>query len=71
MIKRWLVLLLLTWCLVGCGKAETPTSGGKSASYWAEVLHQGDIKLRRKAVIKLGSLSTRRWGGITWRPWAR
>jgi hypothetical protein len=40
----------------GCGSKPTYTSGGRSASYWAEVLTQPDVEMRRKAVAKLGPM---------------
>jgi HEAT repeat protein len=52
--------ILVTVCgalvLVGCGKTHTPTSGGRTASYWAEVLQKEEVELRRKAAAKLGPL---------------
>lgn len=48
---------LMVLCLAcGCS-SETPRSGGRTASYWAEVLKQDDnVELRRKAALKLGPL---------------
>jgi HEAT repeat protein len=51
--------LALLGCLVaGCGNAESVTSGGRTAAYWADVLEQQnkDVTLRRKAATKLGAL---------------
>jgi HEAT repeat protein len=51
-------LAIAVCLLVGCGKTNPPTSGGRTASYWVEVLQQPDpdVELRRKAAAKLGSL---------------
>ena len=58
MARRWVWVLLLTCLLGGCGKTEPPRSGGRTASYWVEVLQQPDpdVELRRKAALKLGPL---------------
>ncbi len=58
MARRWLCLAILAFTLIGCGKAEPPRAGGRTASYWAEVLRKPDpdVELRRKAAAKLGSL---------------
>jgi len=52
----WVAILALT--VVGCSKSLPPQSGGRTASYWAEVLQQPDpdVELRRKAATKLGTL---------------
>jgi HEAT repeat protein len=50
------VIVGVAMVLTGCGKAYPPTSGGRTASYWAEVLDQPDVELRRKAAAKLGPL---------------
>jgi HEAT repeat protein len=49
---------LLACLVAGCGNAETATSGGRTAAYWADVLEEQnkDIALRRKAASKLGPL---------------
>jgi HEAT repeat protein len=48
----------LTLALAGCSKSQPITSGGRTASYWAEVLQQPspDVAQRRKAAEKLGPL---------------
>lgn len=57
-MRKWTVLVILIAALLpsGCGKSYPPTSGGRTASYWAEVLHKEDVELRRKAAAKLGPL---------------
>jgi HEAT repeat protein len=55
-LKRLIHMLLLAFVLAGCAKKEPMRSGGRTASYWAEVLQQDDIDLRRKAAKKLGPL---------------
>jgi HEAT repeat protein len=57
--KRLLFVTLLALSIAGCGAKEVFTSGGRTASYWADVLVKPDpdVKLRRKAVTKLGPLS--------------
>ena len=32
----------------GCGAKPTYTSGGRTASYWAELLEEPDVEMRRK-----------------------
>ncbi len=54
--KFVLVMAWVALVLTGCGKTYPPTSGGRTASYWAEVLQQPDVELRRKAALKLGPL---------------
>jgi len=56
MAKRWICVALLAALIAGCGKKPPLTSGGRTASYWAEVLQQPDVELRRKAAGKLGPL---------------
>jgi HEAT repeat protein len=55
MIRKTGILLLLFVC-IGCGTSPPPQSGGRTAEYWAEVLGQSDVGLRRKAATKLGPL---------------
>lgn len=57
-LKPWMPLLVLWIGLAGCGKSETPRSGGRTASYWAQVIQKPDpdVDLRRKAAAKLGPL---------------
>jgi HEAT repeat protein len=55
MTRRSLYLLLALFVLAGCS-ADPPRSGGRTAGYWAEVLQQPDVELRRKAATKLGPL---------------
>ncbi len=52
---RSMALLLVVGLVCGCG-AEPPRSGGRTAAYWAEVLKQNKVELRRKAATKLGPL---------------
>jgi HEAT repeat protein len=58
MRKRWICLLAAVLVLGGCQKKHPPTSGGRTASYWAEVLQKPDpdVALRRKAALKIGPL---------------
>jgi HEAT repeat protein len=51
--------LFFAVALSGCHKREPLTSGGRTASYWAEVLQRPDpdVGLRRKAAVKLGPLT--------------
>jgi HEAT repeat protein len=46
------VVLLLS----GCGPARPTLLGGKPVAYWVEALRGPDVKLRIKAVRKLGNL---------------
>lgn len=57
MAKRMLfvALALVAAWLVGCAK-DPPQSGGRTASYWAEVLRGSDVAEKRKAATKLGPL---------------
>jgi HEAT repeat protein len=55
-IKGFFVLAAVALVPTGCAKTYPPTSGGRTASYWAEVLEQPDVELRRKAATKLGPL---------------
>jgi HEAT repeat protein len=55
MAKRLICVVMLALVVVGC-KKEPPRSGGRTAAYWAEVLHQDDVEQRRKAAVKLGPL---------------
>ncbi len=64
MVKRSICLFLVFALLSGCGKSDPPTSGGKTASYWIDMLKQSDVKLRRKAVTKLGPLALMDTGAI-------
>jgi HEAT repeat protein len=54
----WIVLAFLLCVCAGCAKQDPLTSGGRTASYWAEVLQtpNPDVELRRKAATKLGPL---------------
>jgi HEAT repeat protein len=56
--KRLICVVFLAAMHTGCGKDEPPRSGGRTASYWAEVLQKpdGNVELRRKAAVKLGPL---------------
>jgi hypothetical protein len=56
MVRRVAWAAVLVMVASGCGKAPPPQSGGRTAGYWAEVLGQPDVPLRRKAATKLGSL---------------
>jgi HEAT repeat protein len=55
-MKGVFVLASMALVLSGCGKTYPPSSGGRTASYWAEVLEQPDLEQRRKAAAKLGPL---------------
>jgi HEAT repeat protein len=39
-----------------CRAKPAYTSGGRTASYWAEILQQPDVEMRRKAAVKIGPL---------------
>jgi HEAT repeat protein len=56
MAKRLICAALLAFLFVGC-RSEPPRSGGRTASYWVEVLQQPDVQMRRKAAVKLGPLA--------------
>jgi HEAT repeat protein len=56
MAKRLTGVALLAFLVAGC-HSEPPRSGGRTASYWAEVLQQPNVELRRKAATKLGPLA--------------
>jgi HEAT repeat protein len=57
MAKRFAFLMLMTLAGFGCSKKEPPRSGGRTAAYWAKVLHEDpDTELRVKAAVKLGPL---------------
>lgn len=56
MVRRVAWAAVLVVVAGGCGKTPPPQSGGRTAGYWAEVLGQSDVALRRKAATKLGSL---------------
>ena len=55
-MKHIFVLAAVALVLTGCGPKYPPTSGGRTASYWADVLQQPDVEMRRKAATKLGPL---------------
>jgi HEAT repeat protein len=40
----------------GCSSKATYTSGGRTAAYWAQVLKQSDVEMRRRAALKIGPL---------------
>jgi len=50
------VLLGSAVAFVGCGSKPNYTSGGRTASYWAKVLKEPDVEMRRKAALKIGPL---------------
>jgi HEAT repeat protein len=50
------VLLGSAAAFTGCGSKPTYTSGGRTASYWAKVLKESDVEMRRKAALKIGPL---------------
>ncbi|SRR5579871_6344930 len=55
-----LLACLLVGCsfwLRGCGPKGPYTSGGRTASAWAEALRQPEVEVRRKAAAKLGPLT--------------
>ncbi len=54
--KRIIWLLAVMFFAIGCSKPLPPRSGGRTADYWAEVLRQDDVELRRKAALKIGPL---------------
>jgi HEAT repeat protein len=51
----WLALAVCV-AVVGCGKPEAVTAGGKTATQWTEKLKDKDPARRTKAVTKLGAL---------------
>jgi HEAT repeat protein len=51
-----IVLIGSAFAFVGCGSKPSYTSGGRTASSWAEALKQPDVELRRKAALKIGPL---------------
>ena len=54
-----LLVSLLAVCgfwFIGCGPQHPYTSGGRTATDWAEVLRQPDVAARRKAAEKIGPL---------------
>ena len=54
---RTTLTAILVITAIGCGKTQPPPqSGGRTAGYWAEVLQEPDVELRRKAATKLGTL---------------
>jgi hypothetical protein len=56
MAKHLVWPAILVCLFAGC-KKEPPRSGGRTASYWAEVLGKPeDVEQRRKAATKLGPL---------------
>jgi HEAT repeat protein len=56
MAQRICALALMVALFVGCGKQQPVTSGGRTASFWAQALQKPDVELRRKAATKLGPL---------------
>lgn len=50
------LLLGLAVACIGCGAKPTYTSGGRAASYWAKVLKEPNVEMRRKAALKIGPL---------------
>jgi HEAT repeat protein len=51
------LLLIGTLLFISCSKKEPPRSGGRTAGYWAQVLHdEPKVELRVKAATKLGPL---------------
>jgi HEAT repeat protein len=52
-IIAWVLLAIL---VSGCGKTEPTLAGGKPVRYWVEALQSSDVKLRQKAVFKLGNV---------------
>jgi HEAT repeat protein len=56
MAKHFAWPTLLVCLLTGC-KKEVPRAGGRTATYWANVLKESDdVEQRRKAGTKLGPL---------------
>src|SRR5579862_4100340 len=56
MSKYVLAIIFLALPCAGCGKKDPITSGGRTASFWAEALQKPDVEMRRNAVTKLGPL---------------
>ncbi len=48
--------LLLVLGICGCGRSPVTLAGGKPVAYWIEALNNPDVKLRKKAVSKLGNV---------------
>jgi hypothetical protein len=49
------ILMLLVG---GCSQPGTVLAGGKPVEYWLHALHAPDVKMRKKAVLKLGNAGT-------------
>jgi HEAT repeat protein len=56
MMKRLISVVVLALILSGCAKKPPMQSGGRTAAYWAEALHEDDVEQRLKAAKKLGPL---------------
>jgi HEAT repeat protein len=44
--------------LGGCSQKEPVVAHGKPVSHWVDALHQGDARVRKKAVVALGHVGT-------------
>jgi HEAT repeat protein len=56
--RIWALIWALALPLAGCGKSGPILAGGKPAAYWAKAVHDPDVSLRKKAVVKLGNIGT-------------
>ena len=47
---------ILTILFAGCSQPRTVLAGGKPVEHWLQALHAPDVKMRKKAVLKLGNV---------------
>jgi HEAT repeat protein len=50
------VVLVLAVMATGCGKPRPLTAGGKPVSHWLQALRDPDVRVRKKAAVKLGNV---------------
>ena len=55
---KLMALVLVVLGLCGCGSAEPSLAGGKPVSFWLDGLRNADVKVRQKAVLKLGNVGS-------------
>ena len=56
MNRRLVIFGFVASLLTGCGAKEPYRSGGRTGAYWMQALKQPDVKLRRKAALKIGPI---------------